>query len=662
MHKLALLSDLAIVWLSALLGGGIFASLRLPVIAGYILIGILIGPSCLKLISQPEQIDVLAEFGVALLLFSLGVELSFRQIFQSGKSVIFAGLTQICLVVAMGAGLAYLAGISSSLSSALLIGFVCALSSTAVVMKGLIDRGETETPLGRILIPILLVQDLALIPVMAILPSLQSESSAILLSIAMSIGKAALVVAMVFLGARYGVPKLLSWVAILNSKELFILAVLSICLTVSLLAGSLGLSLALGGFLAGLMVSERPYGLQVLTDVSPLKNLFSTLFFVSVGLLLNPDFIVKNWALVCMFCLVLVLVKTIAGAIASLLVTRNKITAARVGIATAQLGEFSFVLTTVGYSLGLIDTTFYQLFIAGAVVTLTVSPVLAEVVEKIAAKHQISGKDVKDEAEHEEREIQRDHLILKGFGRTGRHLALILKDRNVPFVVIEVDGQKIVELQALGIPFVYGDALSMHVLEAADIENARCFIITGPDMFTNRALVKIARELNPKIKIIARAPRIDDVDVLLECGANAAVQPEFEASIEITKLALVSMSTPYQKILESVGALRSNGYTIFKPDLEMDPFIDFSHDDYYGLWYLYRDTEGTLDALDIRKNTGVTILAVKSEGELVPHPDGATELKSGDLLYVSGTEYQIFKFEDSYNVSQQAQEVLIDGT
>ena len=657
MHKLALIGDLATVWLSALFVGGLFASLRLPVIAGYILVGILIGPGGLKLISQIDQINVLAELGVALLLFALGVELNIRQIIHCGKRTLLAAFVQITLVSLAGALISYGTGIVHGWPPAFLIGFICALSSTAVVTKSLIDRAQTDSNHGRVLIPLLIMQDLALIPVMAALPTLNLPPEMILSALTWSLVKALLIVTVFVLGTRYWVSAILSRVAALNSKELFVLAVISICLSLSLLAGSLGLSLALGGFLAGLMISESPYGLKVLGDVVPLKDLFSTLFFVSVGLLLSPQFLLNNLSLVAGFCLVLIVVKVLAGMLAGAIATRGRGDAARVGVAMAQLGEFSFVLTTFGYQLGMLDAHFYQLFIVGAVITLILSPFLIDLTERLL----FLDKDDRDRGASPVSGTKNgfalsNHLILKGFGRTGRNLALILKDCKIPFVVIELDGRKLKEMEALSIPFIYGDALNSHVLAAARVDRARCFVISGPDMPINCQLTKIARRVNKELRILVRAPRMDDVESLLEAGADMIIQPEFEASIEMTKLALVSMASPYDTILASLNSLRRNGYRLFKPDLELEPFIDYSHKDYYGLWYVYEDRSSTLDSLAIRKRTGITILALNREGEILPYPDGTTIVERGDQIYITGNEYQISNFESAYKVTQKREE------
>ncbi|MBX9696297.1 MAG: cation:proton antiporter, partial [Cyanobacteria bacterium] len=469
-------------------------------------------------------------------------------------------------------------------------------------------------------------------------------------AIAIALAKAAVIVLFVIVGSKHGVPTLLTWAARSNSRELFILTGISICLGVSLIARELGVSLALGAFLAGIMISERPFGHQVLSDIMPLRDLFAILFFVSIGLLLNPLFVWDNWTQVIVFCLVLVLGKALVGAIASLVTTKSLATAAITGATLAQIGEFSFVLATLGNKQGLIDDHFYQLFFAGAVVTLIISPYMIELMSKVVRSW--SGKDVSATIFPSVAAFDglSNHVILKGFGRTGRHLGLTLKELSIPFVVIELDGQKVRELEGLDMPFIYGDALNARVLEVARLETARCIVITGPDRLTNEILVREARQRNPDIMIIARAIRMEDIEVLRAGGANAVVQPELESSVEIAKLALISMSRPAHEIRESLASIRRVLSSVFRPDMEMDPFVEFPHEDYFGLWFTYLGDEDTLDSLNVRKRTGVTVLAINRSDGLHPHPDGLAQIMAGDKLYVSGNESQLYRFERSYRV------------
>jgi monovalent cation:H+ antiporter-2, CPA2 family len=654
MEELALVRDLAVVWLAALVVGALCVRLRLPVIAGYILAGLFIGPFGARLIAETAQIKVLAELGVALLLFALGVELSIRKVFASAGRVITAAFCQIALTVAAAWLVADLFGLVPNVVSGLIFGFICALSSTAVVTKLLVDRAETETLHGRVIVPVLLVQDLALVPVVALLPVVEQTTSGSFWLLAYAFAKAALLIVGVVIGAIAVVPRLLAGVSRTNSRELFLLTVISLCLVVALISKQLGVSLALGAFLSGVMISERPYGHQVLADILPLRDLFATLFFVSVGMLLNPTFIAAHWTQVAIFVLLLIVGKTALAAVSAYIATRSAWSAVLVGVGLAQIGEFSFVLATLGHTSGLLPDSLYNLFFAGAVVTLAISPTLIATAPMVLAK--IPQFRLVRRAHHAEVESKigiRDHIILCGFGRMGRSVGLALQSNRVPFVVIELNGQVVEELENHGIRYIYGDAFNHLVLAKANLKHAACLVVTVPDPVVALHVVTFAREQNPEIGIIVRTNRSEDIDLFRAAGANAVVQPEFEASIEATKMAMIRMRRPRNEILAALRDIRHQGYLMFRPQLSNEAFVDFPHEDYFGVWFIYAGLGGsTLADLHVRRTTGATILAIRRAHKVVPHPDGALALESGDELYVAGDEQQLEKFEKRFPVSR----------
>ncbi|MEW5859446.1 MAG: cation:proton antiporter, partial [Cyanobacteriota bacterium] len=623
-------------------------------IAGYILAGLLIGPFGARLIAETAQIKVLAELGVALLLFALGVELSVRKVFASAGRVIAAAACQITFTVIAGWLLASAFGLVPDLVSGIIFGFVCALSSTAVVTKLLVDRAETETLHGRVIVPILLIQDLALVPVVALLPVLEQSSTGSLWVLAMAFGKAALLIVGVVVGAIAVVPRLLAGVSRTNSRELFLLTVISLCLVVALLSKQLGVSLALGAFLSGIMISERPYGHQVLADIMPLRDLFATLFFVSVGMLLNPVFIGAHWIEVALFVVLLVLGKALIAGASSWIATKSVWSAVLVGLSLAQIGEFSFVLATLGHTAGLLPDSLYNLFFAGAVVTLAISPTLIAKAPKLLAKAPLFRLIRRTQhAEVESRIGIKDHLILCGFGRMGRSIGLTLQSYRIPFVVIELNGHVVEDLEEHDIRYIYGDAFSHLVLAKANLKHAACLVVTIPDPVVALHILTFARSQNPEIGLIVRASRSQDIDLFRAAGANAVVQPEFEASIEATKMAMIRMHRPRNEILMAMRDIRHQGYLMFRPQLSNEAFVEFPHEDYFGIWFVYRGSSGTtLEGLHVRRMTGATILAIRREEKVIPHPDGSLCLENGDELYVAGDEQQLEKFENAFPVSR----------
>lgn len=652
MEDLALVHDLAVVWLVALLVGAVCVRIKLPVIAGYILAGLVIGPYGLRLIHETHQIKVLAELGVALLLFALGVELSVKKVFASAKLVTIAGLSQIGFTVLAVLGITMAMGLVPNWQSGAIFGFICALSSTAIVTKLLVDRAETETLHGRVIVPLLLVQDLALVPVVALLPVMDEAATGATWLLVIAFAKAAGLVVLVVLGALYVVPKLLGSVSKSNSRELFLLTVISLCLVVALLSKELGVSLALGAFLSGIMVSERPYGHQVMAEIMPLRDLFATVFFVSIGMLLNPVFIINHWEQVIAFVVLIVVGKAVIAGGSAYVATKSIWSSILVGIGLAQIGEFSFVLATLAHSGGLLTESLYNLFFAGAVVSLAISPTLIEKLPAILAK--ISRVRL-IRASEKTAEISkvglRDHVILCGFGRMGRSLGLTLQAHGMPVVVIEINGELAEELESHGIRYIFGDAFNHFVLTKANVKNASCLIVTVPDPVVAVQIISFARTENEDIGIVVRANRVEDIELFRSVGANAVVQPEFEASIEALKMTMSHVGRSKEQILDAARDIRQRGHRMYRPDETIEMFVDFPHEDYFGTWFRYHGESGiTLADLHVRNKTGATILATRRDEKVIPHPDGSYSLLRDDELYVAGDGHQLEKFEHEYEV------------
>lgn len=654
MEELGLIRDLAIIWCAAVVVGAVFLRLKLPLIAGYIVAGLITGPFGARLISDSHQIHVLAEFGVALLLFALGVEISLKKIFSSAGKTILAGISQILLTMLMVFGYAYAANVTRDLVPGLIFGLICALSSTALVTKVLVDRGETETLHGRLLVPMLLIQDLSLIPIVALIPVLEHPGSDMLVIVFMALAKAMLLVGVVALGSTVLVPRILGSVARSGSREMFTLTALGICLGVAFMSKSLGVSLALGAFLGGIMISERPYGHQVLVDILPLRDLFGSVFFVSIGLLLDPSFIASHWLQVLLFVALLIAGKALAAAVSACFATGSLWSAGLIGIGLAQIGEFSFVLAAISYKAGLLPDSLYNLFFAGAVVTLMVSPALMAFAPNLFSRIPLLRLDRR--AGHWEEDAPtkelKSHLILCGYGRIGKHLGTILQQYEIPFAVVEVNASIIDELHAKNVPCVYGDAFSPLVLSKANIRDAACLVVTVPDAVVAVHIITSARAENSNIRIIARAHRSEDIELFRAAGANAVVQPEFEASVEITKMSLIGMERSGHEVRSALKDIRRLGYMLFQPELLTDDFVEFPHEDYFGVWFTYNGATATLQSLDARRRTGATILAIRNSSSLLPHPDGGLSLNPNDEIYVAGKEQQLTEFERTFSVSR----------
>lgn len=503
------------------------------------------------------------------------------------------------LTIAASWWLASTIGLAPNIAAGFLFGCVCAISSSVIISKVLSERGETDSIHGQILIPLALVQDLSLVLIIPFLPVLQETANANYTDFLISAGKAALFLLAIIAGATKVVPHIISFSAKSNNRELFLLTLMVLCLSVALVSQQIGLSIALGAFLAGIMISESPYIHQALTDLMPLRDLFATVFFVSIGMLLDPRFIFSHTLEVLTFVLLLIIGKILIGTLSAFFATRNLRSAILVGVGLAQIGEFSFVLLSLGYDSKLISAAMYNLFFAGAVVTLIASPALMTLMPKLLKKfsalsHQRrtaglsptgtntggsngSENDVGNQSESDEDEENvdalNDHVIVCGFGRIGKNVGHVLEAHHIPFIVIELNAGIMDDLAMRAIKHIYGDAVSPLVLDKAHVEKAACLVVTTPDPISTLAIINYAKRCNENIKIVARAHRTEDINAFRAAGASAVVQPEFEASIELTRLALQSLTRPLPEIQVALDRIKKQRYKLFwaQPEEEMRP-------------------------------------------------------------------------------------------
>ncbi|MBX9690402.1 MAG: cation:proton antiporter, partial [Candidatus Obscuribacterales bacterium] len=460
------------------------------------------------------------------------------------------------------------------------------------------------------------------------------------------------------LGATKVVPPILAKAAKSDSREIFLLTILVLCLGIALLSQASGLSIALGAFLAGIMISESVYAHQALHDVSPLKDVFSIIFFVSVGMLLDPAFIVQHLSEVLLFVLFLILGKAAIGTLAATFAINNLRSAILVGVALSQIGEFSFVLLTIGHGLKLITDDMYNLFFAGSVLTMMATPALMTLVPALLLRLMKEPEALAQESKVKARTALKDHVIVCGYGRIGRNLGLVLESHKIPFLVIELNAGIIEDLALRGVPHLYGDAMNPIVMAKANIEGARSIVLTMPDPLSAGAVAAYVREKNAGIKIIARAHRSDDIRVFRAAGVNAVVQPEFEASIEITRMVLLSLKRPGPEIKHALEQIRTHRYAIFQPDITQpdEPEIfDALGSNMMGIWFKLlagSALEKSIAQLNIRQRTGATITAVKREQETFAFPEPTMQLKAGDEIYAVGDFEQLQQFEEAFGLDR----------
>lgn len=620
--------------------------LKIPSLIGFIIAGIIIGPHGVGLITDVHFIQILAEIGVILLLFTIGIEFSLTKLFRIKKAVLGGGGAQVIFTIIVSSSLTYMA--IGDLNKSIFFGFLYALSSTAIVLKLLAERGEIDSPHGHTMVGILIFQDLCIVPLMLLIPVLSGDVIDAM-DIIMKMGKAALIILIVLLSSRWIVPALLHQVVQTRSRELFLTTIILLCLGIALLTSRFGLSLALGAFLAGLVISESEYAHQAISDILPFKDSFMGLFFVSIGMLMNTDFLDDNSIRIAEVVLLIFGLKIITGIGAAMLIGNSLRSSVITGLGLAQIGEFSFVLAIAGKATGLISEELYQIFLSSSVITMILTPfvmnaapVISEwiasrpVVKKYAGTKRTTNAEVTTRRRH-------DHVIIVGFGLNGRNLAKVLREADIPYVVLEMNSDTVREMTKRGEPIYYGDGTSQEILHKMGIEKARLLVIAISDPVSTRRIISIARQASPAVYTIVRTRYLIEVDELKALGADEVIPEEFETSIEIFSRVLHRYSFPRNAILDMIDKIRSNSYTALRdvglprrhlfekyewlPEIEIDG---------------YRIPEGshldnrTIKELQIRKKTGITVIAIRRGKTVHTNPEPEFRMKSGDFLLFTG--------------------------
>jgi CPA2 family monovalent cation:H+ antiporter-2 len=535
--------------------------LRLVPIVGFLIAGVLIGPHALGLVRDLELISSTAEVGVILLLFTLGVEFSLDKLARIRRYILVGGSLQVGLTMALAAGILVALGIDWR--AAVFTSCLVALSSTAVVVKLLSDRGVTDTPAGRIALGILIFQDLFIIPVVLIVPLLGAgESSAT--EIAIKILESTAIIVLVLVLARRIVPALLDRVAHVNSPELFLLTVVVVCFGIAWLAGLFGVSLALGAFLAGLVVSGSRFREHAVGEIIPLRTIFNAVFFVSIGMLLDMRFIIAHpLGMLALAGSVLVLKMAVTGA--SVLLIRYPATIALgVGVSLAQIGEFSLVLHQAGQGEGLspagLGATGDQAFLGVAVILMVLTPILVQLEPKLRpVLHRWHGalpSTARSGPGAAGPELA-DHVVICGFGLTGHYTRTVLDALKIPYVIVELNPVTVAEVQASGLPVIYGDLSHVLVLRRAGIERARMVMIAINDPDAVTRIVQRIKMFNPSVPVIARAPYIVDIDALVDAGADMVVTEELEAALQLVDQTLRACGVPPEETDIQIKKLRA---------------------------------------------------------------------------------------------------------
>jgi len=642
--SLALLRDLVLIVLVAVPVVLVTSKLRVPAVVGFLITGMAIGPHALALEHDPATVTALAELGTVLLLFTVGLELSLSRVIRMGRDVAVGGGFQLLATLAVVALIVAARG--EAPRTAVLIGALYALSSTAVVLKIYSDRRELDAPHGRAAVAILLFQDLAVVPLMLLLPVLAGGAGSPLAALGRFALSLAVVVAIVG-GGLLVVPRLLDRVAQLPTRELFTLCIVVFGLGAAFATARVGLSLALGAFLAGLVISESEYGLQALSDVLPFRDTFSGIFFTSVGMLLDPRVVLAHPVAVVGGTALLIAIKVaiVTGVVAALGYSWRRGFIAGMGL--AQVGEFSFVLAGAAVPLGLLPDAAYQEFLATAVLSMLATPALIAVAEPAVTQlARLVGGAVRAAESAEAPPELSGHVIIVGFGLNGRNLARVLRGAGIRYVVLEENGRTVRNARAEGEPMVFGDGTRSEVLHRVGLDRARAivYVIASPDV--TRRGVATARALNPRVHIVVRTRYVAAIEDLQKLGADEVVPEEFETSLEIFARVLRNFGIPSSSIRAEVEAVRKDHYDMFRG--RERPYAGHLTDLSISLGIRIGVEPVTVEAgaaaiglnprtLRLRQATGATVVAVIRGRDIIYEPSPDFGFQDRDVVVLVGT-------------------------
>ena len=562
-------ADVAIIVTAGFLGGVVAQRLKQPLILGYIAVGIVLGPvTGGALISDPHDIELLAEIGVALLLFALGIEFSLKELFPVQKVALLGASIQILLTVGAAAGMGLLLG--WPWTDAVWFGGCVSLSSTMVILKTLQSQGRLGTLSSRVMIGMLLVQDLAVVPLLILLPKL-TDLRAGLPDLGWALARSAVFLALMIVVGTRMIPWLMRRVSRWNSRELFLLSVAGLGLGIGFATYKVGLSFAFGAFVAGIVLSESDHAHQALSDIIPLRDIFGLLFFASVGMLLEPNFLRDNLLLVLGLAAAVSLTKGLVCAGVGRAFGYRNVVPLALGLTMFQAGEFAFVIGRVGVATESIGAELYSLIMAVTLVTMFLTPFVSAATTPVYGFLKSRRRDEPVLTINIAHEELHDHVVMAGAGHMGRTVARVLRRLDLPGVAIELDQHRLETCRAAGLAVIYGDASHPLVLKAAGLDRASVLLITTPSPVVTLTIARHARQLRPELHIIARAESEELLEELQDLGVHEVVLPQMEAGLEVTRQALLHMQVPGQQIERFADEVRSEFYRPLSANAERGP-------------------------------------------------------------------------------------------
>ena len=646
-----LLRDIIIIFGLSIVVLYICHRFRIPTVVGFLITGILGGPYGLGLIEGVHEVEIIAEIGIVLLLFTIGIEFSLDKLLSIRKSVLMGGSLQVFLTF----GVVFLISIYTrqDTSTAIFFGFLAALSSTAIVLKLLQERSEIDSPHGNTALGILIFQDIVIVPMILVAPLLAGSVNISWGLFTINLAKGIGIILLILLLAKWIIPHLLYQITRTRNQELFLMSVVVLCFGIAWLTSKSGLSLALGAFIAGLIISESEYSHQALGNILPFRDIFTTFFFVSIGMMLDLRVVVAHPGIVILITLIVLILKTLIAGGVTLSLGFSLRTGVLVGLSLSQIGEFSFILSLTGVQYKLLTGDYYQMFLAVAIVTMAATPFiiafaprLADFVVRLPLPERL--KTGSAPVSGTKGIFLNDHLVIVGFGVNGRNVARAAKKSGIPYVIIETNPDTVKSEQANGEPIYFGDATHEPVLRHAGISKARIVVVAINDSVAMRRIIELVKRLNPGGHLIVRTRYTQDMPDLYDLGADEVIPEEFETSVEIFTRVLTKYLIPRDKIDELIASVRADGYEMFRsPAGASTSLSDLKrklHDIDISTFQIQSTSPligKTLGQAMLRQRYGISVVAVRRDGQIMSNPGAETTLQNADIVYVLGSPEKI---------------------
>lgn len=643
-----------------------FQRINLPAVLGFLATGIVFGPHALGLAQAGKEIEILSEIGVILLLFIIGLEFSIKQLVSIKKIVLVGGFFQVGLTIFATGSMVYLLGFD--LNKAVFVGFLFALSSTAIVLKMLQEKGLMRSAQGRIALGILIFQDIIVVPMMLITPILSGQEGDIISSLLIMVGKFIFVIGLVYVSARYLVPRLLHEIARTRSRELFLITIIVICFAVAYVTSMLGLSLALGAFMAGLCISESEYSHQATGLIIPFREIFTSFFFVSIGMLLDLNFL-KDHILIILLCTAGAFLLKFVVLVATTLILKYPLkTGIIVGFYMFQIGEFAFILSATGMEYQMIDQQTYQYFLSISILTMAITPFLFDYADKLSHRMMRSPMSRLDpNKEHVDVSVETDvlgdlrsHMIVVGYGLNGKNVARVARKANIPYVIVDMGADAVREGRLKEEPIIFGDASNSHILEMLHVYRARVAVIAISDHDASLGIVTNMRDICKTVHIIVRCKTIAQSEELLHAGASEAISEQFETSIEVFARALNQFLVNEEEIDQFVDLIRKDTYSSIRSSFHVYK---------RNLVELNKVTTRTLVLgqrcpfsnkhlceAGLLEDNRVRVLGILRHGKLIKDLDGDSMMVEGDEVILFGRDEDLTNFTEEWEAATAAKE------